>query len=110
TSFFLQAEDGIRVLIVTGVQTCALPISARRRGAVVSDEELARTRHVVTVVRAGDRQPRAQLARTGERAARARLDDSVRESDDRQIGRASCRERVWILVGGRATRTKRRMR
>ena len=25
--FFFQAEDGIRVLIVTGVQTCALPIS-----------------------------------------------------------------------------------
>src|SRR5690349_24134138 len=27
--FFFQAEDGIRDLYVTGVQTCALPISAR---------------------------------------------------------------------------------
>src|SRR3989440_5791674 len=27
--FFFQAEDGIRDLIVTGVQTCALPISAK---------------------------------------------------------------------------------
>src|SRR3989440_9364987 len=27
--FFFQAEDGIRDLIVTGVQTCALPISPR---------------------------------------------------------------------------------
>src|SRR5690606_30432881 len=27
--FFFQAEDGIRVFHVTGVQTCALPISAR---------------------------------------------------------------------------------
>src|SRR2546421_5379473 len=26
--FFFQAEDGIRDLIVTGVQTCALPISS----------------------------------------------------------------------------------
>src|SRR2546430_6598602 len=26
TSFFFQAEDGIRDLTVTGVQTCALPI------------------------------------------------------------------------------------
>src|SRR6266496_4760669 len=26
--FFYQAEDGIRILYVTGVQTCALPISA----------------------------------------------------------------------------------
>src|SRR6266496_2850413 len=29
--FFFQAEDGIRDLYVTGVQTCALPISGRRR-------------------------------------------------------------------------------
>src|SRR2546422_5101951 len=27
--FFFQAEDGIRDVAVTGVQTCALPISAR---------------------------------------------------------------------------------
>src|SRR2546430_6524906 len=27
--FFFQAEDGIRDLTVTGVQTCALPISGR---------------------------------------------------------------------------------
>src|SRR5206468_6738857 len=30
--FFLQAEDGIRLLIVTGVQTCALPIFAAALG------------------------------------------------------------------------------
>src|SRR2546430_4121459 len=29
--FFFQAEDGIRDLTVTGVQTCALPISDARR-------------------------------------------------------------------------------
>src|SRR6516165_11599400 len=29
--FFFQAEDGIRDLTVTGVQTCALPISSERR-------------------------------------------------------------------------------
>src|SRR2546427_6616252 len=28
--FFFQAEDGIRDLTVTGVQTCALPISGER--------------------------------------------------------------------------------
>src|SRR2546429_5423399 len=28
----LQAEDGIRVVAVTGVQTCALPISSRAGG------------------------------------------------------------------------------
>src|SRR5205085_6298579 len=30
-AFFFQAEDGIRDLTVTGVQTCALPISRSRR-------------------------------------------------------------------------------
>src|SRR2546427_1737510 len=31
--FFFQAEDGIRDLTVTGVQTCALPISSEKRVA-----------------------------------------------------------------------------
>src|SRR2546422_6761047 len=34
--FFFQAEDGIRDVAVTGVQTCALPISCRaEKGAVI---------------------------------------------------------------------------
>src|SRR2546430_7175686 len=33
--FFFQAEDGIRDLTVTGVQTCALPICR----AIVADDE-----------------------------------------------------------------------
>src|SRR2546430_12809128 len=40
--FFFQAEDGIRDLTVTGVQTCALPISPlgglRRHAAVRAGE------------------------------------------------------------------------
>src|SRR5690349_23948535 len=32
--FFFQAEDGIRDLYVTGVQTCALPIFVCRRDGV----------------------------------------------------------------------------
>src|SRR5216684_4758875 len=33
--FFFQAEDGIRDVVVTGVQTCALPISLLRGGMVI---------------------------------------------------------------------------
>src|SRR2546423_15013655 len=33
--FFFQAEDGIRDKLVTGVQTCALPIGAFIAGALV---------------------------------------------------------------------------
>src|SRR2546430_5503875 len=37
--FFFQAEDGIRDLTVTGVQTCALPISLRLYPAVQERQE-----------------------------------------------------------------------
>src|SRR5688572_31634994 len=41
-NFFFQAEDGIRDLTVTGVQTCALPISLKRdfKGAIAESNEL----------------------------------------------------------------------
>src|SRR3989449_6715451 len=32
--FFFQAEDGIRDVAVTGVQTCALPICRARQGTI----------------------------------------------------------------------------
>src|SRR3989440_2082218 len=39
--FFFQAEDGIRDLIVTGVQTCALPISSPEVLVRVEGEDVA---------------------------------------------------------------------
>src|SRR5688572_32679539 len=36
-NFFFQAEDGIRDLTVTGVQTCALPILNAAAGEVCDD-------------------------------------------------------------------------
>src|SRR5690606_39364705 len=41
--FFFQAEDGIRDFHVTGVQTCALPISAlaQRQPAPPQEDEIA---------------------------------------------------------------------
>src|SRR2546430_10161763 len=41
TRFFFQAEDGIRHLTVTGVQTCALPISRSRRAWRARDRDLS---------------------------------------------------------------------
>src|SRR2546430_7235599 len=42
--FFFQAEDGIRDLTVTGVQTCALPICASPPGACGHLPQFARRR------------------------------------------------------------------
>src|SRR2546430_1048018 len=43
--FFFQAEDGIRDLTVTGVQTCALPISGRgaRRPETIAGSRTGKT-------------------------------------------------------------------
>src|SRR5690349_24221172 len=43
--FFFQAEDGIRDLYVTGVQTCALPICFRGAWTGRRLSPLARRRH-----------------------------------------------------------------
>src|SRR5256886_12454329 len=57
--FFFQAEDGIRDLTVTGVQTCALPIyrAVAGRRAVVSDEHY-RQRGTRAAAQSRKRRPR----------------------------------------------------
>src|SRR5687768_17821665 len=90
-SFFFQAEDGIRDVAVTGVQTCALPILARAE-TVVDD---------AAIDAIGDLHGEAglHLRDVDDRAARSRT--QMIEADDlRQIGRASCRERVLSSVVG----------
>src|SRR5260370_29993320 len=87
--FFFQAEDGIRDSSVTGVQTCALPISS----------PTATHRPDRSPVGASARAPCAALALLllGAVAAAgllAVLDTlGVQRAAD-EIGRASCRERV----------------
>src|SRR6266403_4204926 len=74
--FFFQAEDGIRDLYVTGVQTCALPISRpghRLPGAV---DALGRGRY-----RARLAAYRALVAQSRARRARARLSGRAARSD-----------------------------
>src|SRR5256714_3187041 len=88
--FFFQAEDGIRDKLVTGVQTCALPIWARGRpprgrrrppGRRPGGRPRRRAR--------GSRPPRTPACRRRTPARRP-----PGRTATRQIGRASCRERV----------------
>src|SRR5205809_4120130 len=77
--FFFQAEDGIRDVAVTGVQTCALPILpvARRRAARRGDgargprAALARHARRGGGVRQPARRPGARLPQRGVHSARA---------------------------------------
>src|SRR5256886_12134697 len=83
--FFFQAEDGIRYLTVTGVQTCALPICSRRDAA--------------------SRSPRLRLAEAPERErgrrgvafATAWRVDAVSPSRARERGRARDRDRKSVV-------------
>src|SRR2546430_8665567 len=66
--FFFQAEDGIRDLTVTGVQTCALPISRELMEAEIS-ERIGAERGEVSAERSTYRngyRPRAWETRVGE--------------------------------------------
>src|SRR5690606_40506494 len=85
--FFFQAEDGIRDFHVTGVQTCALPISKDRVtqthqgfGFVefISEEDAEYAARIMNQIRLFGKPIR------------------VNKASADKIGRASCRERVQI--------------
>src|SRR5262249_56961835 len=92
--FFFQAEDGIRDWSVTGVQTCALPISALRAavGRLLPRREAQWIEGV-----GGD--PAQRVGLDGHALVRGRLGGRSLQSLG-QIGRASCREREWVAGGG----------
>src|SRR2546430_11175700 len=84
--FFFQAEDGIRDLTVTGVQTCALPISLQSPSA--TRPPLPSPSPTPTPINwSGDPMLKRFVWRgIGPASMGGRIDD--------KIGRASCRERV----------------
>src|SRR5207244_8913396 len=95
------AEDGIRDDLVTGVQTCALPILAGRRGR----DPVAGGSTVRSGRRGGVRRCRTRSARhlpgvsrdmSAFPTAPAAADRALDPADPfAEIGRASCRESVW---------------
>src|SRR5687767_15362946 len=86
--FFFQAEDGIRDKLVTGVQTCALPIFAAHPFEVpqsfVEQQTNQRLQAVVREMMGRGVDPRNPDMNW----------EGAREELQGQIGRASCRERV----------------
>src|SRR5206468_8970810 len=94
--FFFQAEDGIRDLIVTGVQTCALPIwsrptDGRCRLAPISPRP-SRPQPEVNAVLPADMNHGLPPAPPPLRRAEPIRSSSLPTT---KIGRASCRERVY---------------
>src|SRR5690625_6965729 len=92
-NFFFQAEDGIRDGHVTGVQTCALPISKN----VANDAEvLELTKRINQLeVRLKGIEQSAASPQPSPVTKRTELPKTKKRTYDK-IGRASCRERVEI--------------
>src|SRR2546429_4930979 len=87
--FFFQAEDGIRDVAVTGVQTCALPIFVVGLGGVlgVGEKKVVVPWSDLKVAMTTDgKKPTATMNE-------AKLEAAPRYERS-EIGRASCRERV----------------
>src|SRR5687767_15244378 len=65
--FFFQAEDGIRDKLVTGVQTCALPISSIRSSAGTTTRSPASNGRCASLSTAGcsDSRTRSEERRVG---------------------------------------------
>src|SRR5207245_6253807 len=106
SSFFFQAEDGIRDATVTGVQTCALPIChlAIVDHVVAEEPDLDRESHVL------GRAARVREAQVhGHREPAGAREEYEGRGAAREIGRASCRERGWRAgLGGARTEDGRR--
>src|SRR2546429_6956901 len=88
--FFFQAEDGIRDVAVTGVQTCALPISQKRE-AILQDVPFSVSATSQDQIRNSGSESLIDLARN---VAGFTIADLGPGQSQIEIGRASCRERV----------------
>src|SRR5688572_33452568 len=77
----MQAEDGIRGLTVTGVQTCALPISSGRSSRLY--EAIVRQKQLSSGVGAGS----SQLRGTGHFRFNATLLPGKVRSEERRVGK-----------------------
>src|SRR3989440_8594137 len=87
--FFFQAEDGIRDLIVTGVQTCALPIFLLLRKS-----QQPRILEFTNPGLLGLSKQEDLAQNTQAVLAKVLKPFMLRRTKEKEIGRASCRERV----------------
>src|SRR5205823_9227912 len=93
-----QAEDGIRGKLVTGVQTCALPIYALLEARLVQPADAIPGPHPHAATAgascAGARAMRRRCQTSSSRATGIAVKPLKYPKRNPKIGRASCRERA----------------
>src|SRR5205085_5531334 len=86
--FFFQAEDGIRDLTVTGVQTCALPIYPHGEANRVIPSKKLTTRAVRSIVGVScNRAERRRKRGNAPHGARQAHQMPVARSEERRVGK-----------------------
>src|SRR2546430_13261558 len=90
--FFFQAEDGIRDLTVTGVQTCALPISRNYQSALDSYNELLKKRDNSAMASDLVHQQEGEQFRVLDPPSLPRSPSFPKRSEERRVGK-ECRSR-----------------
>src|SRR2546425_6421345 len=95
-SFFFQAEDGIRDKLVTGVQTCALPISRRALGAPRRAARTPSRHHAPATVR-----PRGGLRSVPARCTRGAHGAATRDRRRTTARRAAASAGAFAVRRGR---------
>src|SRR5690606_40862380 len=103
--FFFQAEDGIRDFHVTGVQTCALPIYGKGQFRIRSLDDVDAAWQAL-----GAQAQKVGLILEAFVPFERELSVVAVRGRDGEIGRASCRERVWGWVGAGGAEERRRGR
>src|SRR5690348_17433191 len=89
--FFFQAEDGIRDGRVTGVQTCALPISSRD-GSLHEERSRGHPDHRRRALGLARRRPPGAQRLQGPGAGEGALPALFHRSEERRVGK-ECRSR-----------------
>src|SRR5205823_10570399 len=105
--FFFQAEDGIRDKLVTGVQTCALPILKKKPRGVRMTSHNQQPQGPSPF----DQQPERPITLNSSWTTTQPINTKSTPPQqtilpEQKIGRASCRERVKIKEDKRSIKKK----
>src|SRR5690606_41416820 len=100
-SFFFQAEDGIRDFHVTGVQTCALPISDLLFNGYSVGRWDGDTLYVDTV----GFSPATVIAAGIPHGEKMHIKEKIWRSEERRVGK-ECGSRCWPYDAERKGRTE----
>ena len=95
-SFFFQAEDGIRDKLVTGVQTCALPISTKsgmiKKTDIKEYANIRKSGKIAISLAEGDELISVQFSKGDDEILVASNEGKCIRSEERRVGK-ECRSR-----------------